>query len=62
VINSRRLRWERHVARKENRRGAYRVLEGNLRERDDLEVLCLDGKIILKWNFIKWNGTYGSIL
>lgn len=44
------------MARKENRRGAYIVLEGNLRERDDLEDLCLDGKLILKWTFIKWNG------
>ena len=44
------------MARKENRRGVHRVLEGNLRERDDLEDLCLDGKIILKWTFIKWNG------
>jgi hypothetical protein len=56
VIKSRRLRWEGHAARKESRRGAYRVLEGSLRERDDLEDLCLDGNIILKWTFIKWNG------
>jgi hypothetical protein len=56
VIKSRRLRWGGHVARKENRRSAYRVLEGNLRERDDLDDLWLDGKIILKWTFIKWNG------
>lgn len=44
------------MARKENRRGAYSILEGNQRERDDLEDLCLDGKIILKCTFIKWNG------
>jgi hypothetical protein len=50
------LGWEGHVTRKENRRGAYRVLDGNLRERDYLEDLCLDAKIILKWTFSKWNG------
>jgi len=52
VIKSSRLRWEGHVALKENRRGAYRVLDGNLRERDDLEDLCLHGEIILKWTTV----------
>jgi hypothetical protein len=47
------LRWEGHVALKENRRGAYRVSEGSLRERDDLEDISLDGKIMLKWTFNK---------
>jgi hypothetical protein len=31
---SRRMRWVRHVARMGEGRGAYRVLVGNLRERD----------------------------
>jgi hypothetical protein len=44
------------VARKENRRGAYRVSEGNPGEKDDFEDLSLDGKIMLKWTFSKWNG------
>jgi hypothetical protein len=37
-------------------RSAYRVLEGSgyLRERDHLEDLSLDGKIILKWMFMKY--------
>ena len=40
--------WARHVARKVVRRGAYRVLFGRLMERDHVEDLCGDGRIILK--------------
>jgi hypothetical protein len=29
---------------------------GNLRERDFLEDLSIDGKIILKWFFKRWDG------
>jgi len=32
---------------------------GNLRERDYLADPGLDGRIILKWNFIKWDGENG---
>jgi hypothetical protein len=35
--------------------GAYRIWWGNLRERDHLEVPGIDGRIILKWIFRKWN-------
>jgi hypothetical protein len=31
-----------------NRRGAYRVVLGNLKERDHLENPSVDGRIILK--------------
>jgi hypothetical protein len=33
-------------------------LFGNLRERDPLEDLSVDGRIILKWIFKKWNGVH----
>ena len=39
-----------------NRRGAYRKLVGYLRERDHLEGLGIDGRIIFKWIFKKWDG------
>ena len=37
--------------------GAYRVFMGNMWERDHLKGLGLDGRIILKWIFKKWNGS-----
>jgi len=40
-------------------RGAYRVLVGILRERDHLEDLGVDGSIILRWIFRKWDGGHG---
>jgi hypothetical protein len=51
VMKSRRLRWRGHVAGMGERRGAYRVWWGNLRERDHLENPGLDGRIILRWIF-----------
>jgi len=38
------------------RTGVYRVLVGNLRERDHLKGPGVDGKVILKWIFEKWDG------
>ena len=37
-------------------RGVYRVLLGNLNERDHLEDPDIDGKITLKWIFKTWDG------
>jgi len=38
------------------RRGAYRVLGRNLRNRDHFEDQGVDGRIILNWIFRKWDG------
>ena len=43
MIKSRRMRWAGNVARMGDRRSAYRVLEGNLRERDISEDLDVEG-------------------
>ena len=40
----------------EERRGVYR---GNLREREHLEDPGVDGRIILRWIFMKWVGVGG---
>ena len=48
VITSKRMRWAGHVAHMEQRRGAYRVLVGNLREIDNLENPGIDGRKILR--------------
>jgi hypothetical protein len=42
-------------------RGAYRVLLGNVRERDHFEDLGINGRIILKWIFKTWNGGMDQI-
>ena len=59
VIKSRRMRWVGHVARTGERRSVYRVWWGNLRKRDHLEDPGIDGKIILRWIFRKWDVGYG---
>jgi hypothetical protein len=55
VINSRRMRWAGHAARMGERRGVYRVLVENLWARDHLGDPGLDGRIILRWIFRKWD-------
>jgi hypothetical protein len=42
------MRWLEDVAHVGERRGAYRVLVGKLRERDRLEDLVVDERIILR--------------
>jgi hypothetical protein len=44
------------------RRVACRVLYGNLKERDYLEDLGLDGRIILRWIFKKWGGARNGLM
>ena len=55
VIKSRRMRWTGYVARMGDRRGVYRILAGNLRVRDHFEDQGVDGRIILRWIFRKWD-------
>jgi len=38
------------------RRSAYRVLVGDLNERDHLEKASVEGRIIQKWISRKWDG------
>ena len=55
MVKSRRMRWAGHVVRMDERRGAYRFWWGNLRERDQLGDPGIDGIIILRWIFRKWD-------
>jgi len=45
----------RHVESMGERRGVYRVLVGNLREKDHLGNQGVEGKLILRWLFGKWD-------
>ena len=38
-----------------DKRGVYRILVGNLKERDHLGDLGVVGSIILRWIFRKWD-------
>jgi len=56
VIKSRRMGWAGHVAHTGERKDGYRVWGWeNLRERDHLRDPGLDGRIILRWIFRKWD-------
>jgi hypothetical protein len=41
------------------RRGVYRVLVGSLWDRDHFEDPGVDGRIILRWIFRKWERGHG---
>ena len=64
-VKSKRTRWAGHVARMEEGRGVHRVLMGKPeggreRERDHWGDLDVDGRIILRWIFRKWEGVVGT--
>jgi len=54
-MKSRRMRWEGHVARVGERKGVYRVLVGKPEGKDHFGDPDIDGRIILRWIFRKWD-------
>jgi hypothetical protein len=55
VIKSRRMRWTGHVARIGREEVYTGFWWGNLRERGHLGDPGVDGRIILRWIFRKWD-------
>jgi hypothetical protein len=55
MIKRRKMRWAGHVARVGKTRNAPRVLAGKPEERKQLERFSVDGRIILKCIFRKWD-------
>jgi len=49
------MRWTGHVARVRERRGAKGFWWGSVKEKFHLEDPVVDGRIILKWIFRKWD-------
>ena len=60
--NKKIMRWVGHTARRGDRRSAYRYWCGELRETDYLKDPDVDGRIISKGIFKKWNGKAWSEL
>jgi hypothetical protein len=55
VIKSRRMRWPGHVARIGREEACTGVWWGNLRERNHWGDPSVDGRLILRWIFRKWD-------
>jgi len=56
VVKSRRMRSAGHVARMGEGRGVHRVLVGKPEGRGHWGDPDVDGRVILRWNFRKWEG------
>ena len=61
VVKSRRMRWAGHVARMGEGRGVHRVLVGKSEGKNQWGNPDVDGRIILRWIFRKWDvGVVGT--
>ena len=60
VIKSRRMRWVGHVARMEEWRGVHNVLVGKPEGKNHWVDQDVDGRIILRWIFRKWERVVGT--
>jgi hypothetical protein len=60
VEKSRRMRWAGHVARMGRGEVCTGFWWGSLRERDHWRDPDVDGRIILRWIFRKWEGIVGT--
>ena len=60
VAKSRRVRWTGHVACMGEGRGVHRVLVGKPEGKRPVGRPRLDGRIILKWIFRKWEEVVGT--
>ena len=56
VVKSRRMRWAGHVARMGEGGVVHRVLVGKPEGKRTLGDPDVDGRIILRWIFGKWEG------
>jgi hypothetical protein len=59
VIKSRRMRWAGQVACMKKNRCVYRVLVGKPEGKKPLGRPGLNGRIVLRWIFRKWDVGYG---
>ena len=60
VEKSRRMRWAGHVPRMRRGEVCTGFWWGNLKERDHWGDPDVDGRIILRWIFRKWEGVAGT--
>jgi hypothetical protein len=60
VVKSRKMRRVGHVARMGEGRGEHRVLVGKPEGRNRWGDPDVDGRIILRWIFRKWEGVVGT--